>query len=134
MLEAAALCLALNAYHEARSEGMLGMIAVAQVAAQRAEHPSGRWARDYCAVVKQGGTRRHKCQFSWYCDGKSDVPREPVAWVEAQQAARFVLAGLRFTHLTSATCYHAVTISFLPAWTHGSQRIGRWRDHIYYEC
>ena len=26
---------------------------------------------------------RNKCQFSWYCDGKSDKPTDSKTWLEA---------------------------------------------------
>ena len=75
-------CLARNIYWEARSEPYHGMVAVAQVTLNRVAHKS--FPDDICDVVYQGPTRaswkdssvyypiKHRCQFSWYCDGKSD--------------------------------------------------------------
>ena len=66
-------CLALNAYHEARSESVAGIIAVSQVVLNRVKSPM--FPNSICEVVFQGGTKRDRCQFSWHCDGKSDHPR-----------------------------------------------------------
>ena len=81
MIEAALMCLALNVYFEARNDTMVGQYAVAQVVINRVQ--SSKFPNDVCSVVKQSrndGT----CQFSWYCDGKSDRPREPVhlSWIQ----------------------------------------------------
>ena len=86
-------CLALNMYHEARSQGTAGLFAVSAVVINRVNDP--RFPNGVCEVVYQGPireswkTRQHKdlpdterqyypiknkCQFSWYCDGKSDTP------------------------------------------------------------
>jgi len=77
------ICLAENIYFEARAEGVEGKAAVANVTRNRVE--SSRFPNSYCDVVYQGPVReswnkkgvyfpvKHKCQFSWYCDGKKDI-------------------------------------------------------------
>ena len=99
MIAEALFCLALNAYWEARNQDMEGMIAVSQVVMNRVE--SEYYPDDVCEVVFQGPTRpswkdpsidipvRHRCQFSWYCDGKSDnIPtKDSEAWNSARLAA-----------------------------------------------
>ena len=88
-------CLVQNAYHEARSDGYAGMYAVTMVVMNRVDDP--RYPDSICGVVYQGPVReswktkqnpdledsdrvyypiRHRCQFSWYCDGKSDEMRD----------------------------------------------------------
>ena len=70
-------CLADNIYFEARNQGFAGWVAVAQVTLNRVR--DDRFPNTICEVVKQGLTYesgfpiRDKCQFSWYCDGKSDT-------------------------------------------------------------
>ena len=68
-------CLAQNIYWEARNQSIQGMYAVADVTLNRVKDK--RWPSTVCEVVKQrknaGG--RWICQFSWYCDGKSDTPK-----------------------------------------------------------
>ena len=85
-------CLAENIYFEARAEGVEGKAAVANVTRNRVV--SADFPNTYCGVVYQGPVReswktkqnpdladkdrvyyprKHRCQFSWYCDGKKDV-------------------------------------------------------------
>ena len=136
MIEAAVLCLALNAYHEARSEGALGMAAVTQVVLNRAAAGDRRWPRDVCAVVRQGGERRrHRCQFSWYCDGRSDRPRDARAWREARIVAAAVLDGsLRVRSLEGATCYHSTSMDTPPQWAYKVEPVGVVAGHAFYRC
>ena len=77
------VCLAENIYFEARAEGVEGKAAVANVTRNRVN--STLFPNTYCEVVQQGPVReswnkpgvyypiKHKCQFSWYCDGKKDI-------------------------------------------------------------
>lgn len=69
-------CLATNIYFEARGEPIKGQIAVALVTINRVN--DGRFADTICEVVHQSKTDSKGkpihglCQFSWYCDNKSD--------------------------------------------------------------
>lgn len=84
------LCLALNDYWEARSEVIAGRVAVARVVLNRAM--DRRFPANLCDVVKQSrGPALHRCQFSWYCDGKADVPYDPKAWRDSVKIAAAVL-------------------------------------------
>ena len=70
-------CLAQNIYFEARSEPVAGMLAVGHVVLNRVA--SDRFPDTVCKVIRQGGERRrHRCQFSWWCDGRSDKPHNEV--------------------------------------------------------
>ena len=68
--------LAQNVFFEAGIESTAGKAAVARVTINRTA--SQRFPDSVCEVVKQGhkhangAMKRYKCQFSWYCDGKSD--------------------------------------------------------------
>ena len=84
-------CLAENIYFEARAESEVGKASVGNSTKNRVLHTN--WPNTYCEVVKQGPVReswktrgkdvkdedrvfwpiKHRCQFSWYCDGKKDV-------------------------------------------------------------
>lgn len=71
-------CLATNVYFEARNQDVIGQRAVAHVTLNRVKNSN--FPDTICNVVKQGPTyrnrpdlpRKNRCQFSWYCDGKSD--------------------------------------------------------------
>ena len=141
ILETAFMCLALNIYHEAKNQSMIGQVAVAQVVMNRVM--DDRYPNSVCEVVKQGPTRpswkdpskrfpvKHKCQFSWYCDGKSDKPREEKAWSKAKEYARIVLGGKISLDVTEgATHYHATYVR--PSWAKTKTRTARIESHIFY--
>lgn len=106
-------CATLNAYFEARGEGMDGMRAVTHVVVNR--KLSSRFPSSLCEVVMQGGEVRHQCQFTWYCDGRSDVPEDKVAWKRARRAVLDVLEGRSYDWTYGATHYRAINIA-PPYW------------------
>ena len=141
ILETAFMCLALNTYHEAKNQSMIGQIATAQVVMNRVA--DDRYPNTVCEVVKQGPHRpswenpekeypvKHRCQFSWYCDGKSDVPKNEKAWKKAQDYAYLVLYNRINLDVTEgATHYHATYVR--PAWARTKTRTTRIEKHIFY--
>ena len=141
LLETAFICLALNTYHEAKNQSLVGQIATAQVVMNRVA--DDRYPNTVCEVVKQGPTRpswedpakeypiRHRCQFSWYCDGKPDVPKNEKAWRKAQDVAFLVLYNKINLDVTEgATHYHATYVR--PAWARTKTRTTRIEKHIFY--
>ena len=120
MLSASLVCLALNIYHEAKNQSFIGQVAVAQVVMNRVKDK--RYPNTVCEVVKQGQTYKwkpslpikHKCQFSWYCDGKSDKPIESKAWQDAKHVANGVYNEHLFDLVNGATHYHAYYVK--PSW------------------
>jgi spore germination cell wall hydrolase CwlJ-like protein len=74
--ETQAYCLALNIYHEARSEPISGQVQVAHATLARV--PDSRFPNSICGVVLaanldvQGNPILYRCAFSWFCDGKPD--------------------------------------------------------------
>lgn len=122
------MCLALTVYFEARSEPLLGQIAVAQVALNRVASP--QYPDTLCGVVTQGGVRRHACQFSYWCDGKSDEPKNRRAWRRAQVVATLVYDGVLDAGIGDATHYHATYVS--PVWTYQFVRVATIGHHEFY--
>ncbi len=120
-------CLAMNVYHEARSESVKGQVAIAAVTLNRAK--SGKFPSSVCEVVKQG-TRR-SCQFSWWCDGKKDAPRDDEAWESAQQVAWRTLMGLSEDPTKGALYYHADHVK--PSWSRRFERTARIGQHLFYK-
>lgn len=130
MISAALICLALNVYHESRSEPMIGQYAVAQVTLNRVS--SNRWPNDVCKVVKQGYHKgKHRCQFSWYCDGKSDKPLEEIAWAKSMIVADNVLSGAVEDLTNNSTHYHARYVR--PYWSKKLERTVAYGSHIFYK-
>jgi spore germination cell wall hydrolase CwlJ-like protein len=142
LAEAALMCLALNAYWEARNQDFQGMIAVNQVVMNRVE--SEYYPDTPCEVIMQGPTRpswknpeefypvRHKCQFSWYCDGKSDeVPEsDKVAWDNARMAAFGVYYNQVEDLVDGSLWYHAHYVK--PEWAKVKEIRAVVGDHIFY--
>ena len=129
-------CLALNVYHESKNQSLIGQIAVAQVTMNRVRDE--RYPDNVCDVVKQGLTYkwnpsipiRNKCQFSWYCDGKSDKPRDEHAWDKAMLVAHGVYYGNLDDFVEGATHYHADYVS--PSWAKTKTKTVEIEDHIFY--
>ena len=141
LIETAFICLALNTYHEAKNQSLVGQIATAQVVMNRVE--DDRFPNTICEVVKQGPTRpswedpekeypiKHRCQFSWYCDGKPDVPKNEKAWRKAQDVAFLVYYNkIQLDVTEGATHYHATYVR--PAWAKTKKRTTRIEKHIFY--
>ena len=133
-------CMALNIYHEAKNQSMIGQIAVGLVTMNRVR--DHRYPNTVCEVVYQGPSRpswkdpnkripiRHKCQFSWYCDGKSDKARDQKAWWKAIEYARIVMSYRILDVTEGATHYHATYVS--PNWAPQLDLVGRIGTHIFY--
>jgi len=134
MISTAILCLALNVYHEARNQPTVGQVAVAQVVMNRVK--DYRYPDEVCDVVRQGIHRpnghpvRYKCQFSWYCDGQSDLMRDEQAAVKAHKVAKYVILGKAEGMFDGATHYH--TDQVFPAWATEKTFIVKINDHMFY--
>lgn len=104
------MCMALNIYFEARNQDFEAQLAVAHVVENRVM--SSQFPNSHCGVIMDGGELRHRCQFSWYCDGKSDVPRNEEAW---KSAVRVAASYWKYSDPTNgALWYHAEYVS--PSW------------------
>jgi N-acetylmuramoyl-L-alanine amidase len=131
-------CLAKNIYFEARSDSLAGQVAVADVTLNRVH--SADYPNTICGVVKQGrqdsngNMIRHQCQFSWYCDGKSDrIPNISTndAWWAALDLASNMYFNNTYRGITEGcTHYHATYVS--PAWARKLQLVGRIGSHVFY--
>jgi len=137
-------CLSKNIYFEARAESHSGKQAVANVTKNRVEstdHPN-----TYCGVVKEGPVReswktkgkevpesdrkfypvKHRCQFSWWCDGEKDtiwiqymdgtmIEANMTAWRESVYIALETLSGHLYDNTTGATFYYNHNLVY-PHW------------------
>jgi len=116
----AVLCLALNAYHEARGEGAAGVHAVTNVVMNRVADT--RWPDDPCAVVYDAD------QFSWTNAGPLHVDAERLLDMK-----EMVVDALMLPDSTGgATHYHADYVA--PFWAAHypiTEEIGA---HIFYKA
>lgn len=137
MISAAVMCLALNLYHEARGESLAGNLAVGFVTMNRVADP--RYPDTVCGVVKQARYHawsdipiRNKCQFSWFCDGLSDQPKDDKAFMESVLLSKHILAGTVTDISEGATHYHATWIQ-TPYWAGDLSVVLELDQHIFYK-
>jgi N-acetylmuramoyl-L-alanine amidase len=130
-------CAALNIYYEARNQSEIGQIAVSQVVFNRVKEDF--WPNNICDVVKQGSyitgrVSRHRCQFSWYCDGLSDRPKDFSTWQNALDVARYSYFAWSYGYdiTEGATNYHSSKVN--PAWRNdkGMSYVKSIHDHHFY--
>lgn len=128
-------CLALNVYFEARNESTAGKIAVSQVVFNRVR--SERFPNSICGVIKQGKhinnhPVRDRCQFSWYCDGKLDDPKNIREWNQNLELSQYLVRSR--DHLLDitdgATHYHASYVS--PQWSRAFDKVVQIDTHVFY--
>ncbi|HEY7811567.1 MAG TPA: cell wall hydrolase [Allosphingosinicella sp.] len=122
-------CLTAAVYHEARSEGLQGQRAVAQVVLNRARHYA--YPSSICGVVFQGPLRAGGgCQFTFTCDGSIRRRRDEASWQKARAVAEAALGGYVEESVGWATHYHTNYVS--PSWGAKLVRIEILGDHIFY--
>lgn len=121
-------CLALSLYWEARGEGRRGMIAVGWTILNRVR--SEDFPATPCAVVFQGG-ERPPCEFSWWCDGRSDRPREQHSWHRALVIAAELLLDPPPDPTDGSLYYHST--STRSAWHLRHVRTARIGRHVFYK-
>lgn len=118
-------CLALSMYWEARGEGNKGMTGVGWVVLNRLRSP--HFPNNVCAVVFDGG-EKPPCQFSWWCDGKSDRPRDKRSWDIALDLAAKLLTDPPRDPTKGALFFHSNKIR--PDWKR--RKTAHFGGHIYY--
>jgi spore germination cell wall hydrolase CwlJ-like protein len=122
-------CLALNIYFEARGEPLKGKLAVGYVVINRVGDEA--FPANVCQVVQQGGeTVRYRCQFTWWCDGRSDKPMDLAAWRESRAVALKVLSGATKDPTRGALWYHADYVR--PDWHNALVKVDKIGDHLFY--
>ena len=145
------VCLAENIYFEARAESMEGKAGVANVTRNRVN--DSRWPSTYCEVVQEGPVReswktkknpdlapedrvyyprKHRCQFSWYCDGLRDIiwankektgitiEANARAWRDSVKVAIYTLGfgSYRVNDNTDGAVYYYAHNLVTPSWSH----------------
>ena len=143
------ICIAENIYFEARAESIEGKAAVANVTRNRVK--SSLFLNTYCEVVYQGPVReswktkqhkdladedrvyyprKHRCQFSWYCDGQKDIiwanyertgetiSLNAQAWRQSVEIAIWTLGygGMRVNDNTKGALWYYAHNIVLPNW------------------
>jgi len=132
-------CMAQNIYFEAGNQPLAGKIAVAQVVQNRMKHVN--YPISACDVIYQTKWRTNwkglsvpvinKCQFSWFCDGKSDYPVDSPTWMKSLHIARDVVQGKYGDITEGATHYHADRVT--PYWADSLNETVIINEHIFYK-
>tara|TARA_B100000575_G_C22967494_1_gene558644 strand:+ start:246 stop:851 length:606 start_codon:yes stop_codon:yes gene_type:complete len=137
------VCLAKNAYFEARNQSVLSQIAVSQVVMNRVQSPD--YPNTVCGVVYEAQIStwykekmdkevplKNRCQFSWYCDGKADIITDIESYNIALAVAHSVLNKYTMVDVTDgALFYHAYYVK--PRWAKEKIKTVVHEDHIFYK-
>lgn len=122
------VCLADNAFYEARNQGIDGMKAVIDVTLNRVN--SKKYPDTVCDVVRQ-----YK-QFSWTFQRpqKTSKYEREVIWMEAYALAETKYTreakGVRSSIIGRALWYHADYVD--PYWNKSMKRVAKIKNHIFY--
>jgi len=120
-------CLAMTLYWEARAGGRDAMVPVGWVVLNRRNHPE--FPDTICGVMRDGG-ENSMCQFSFWCDGKPDVPQNKNAWKLAREVAADMLRSPPKDPTHGALYFHSADLS--RPWKKQRQRTARVGDHVFY--
>lgn len=132
LLTTAALCLALNIYHEARSESLTGQHAVAQVTFNRADRDPNKvcgevfkpkqfsWANPLTEV--KGKERERRAQ--------KFMPKDEKAWSLAKSIAQYTVAGYIKDFTRGAKFYHTKAVR--PIWRKEFTLVAVIGNHRFY--
>ena len=135
-----AFCLAKNIYFEAGNQPLAGKLAVAHVVKNRVE--DSQFPDTYCGVIYQTkewrtswtGNKvpvRGMCQFSWFCDGKSDEPKDSETWLDSLWIADLVLSGAHPDITEGSLWYHADFVE--PYWSKQLELVSVIDNHLFYK-
>ena len=121
-------CLAEAIYFESRGEPLAGQVAVAEVVLNRTASRS--FPGTICGVTHQGVGNGRACQFSYACDGHSEVMKSAVARERSEKLARLMIDGRPRTVSGGATYFHVRGIR--PSWSRQFSRTVTIGAHMFY--
>ena len=132
-------CMAQNIYFESANQSFAGKLAVGHVVINRVRDE--QFPNNVCDVIYQAKTRinwkgnevpiRNQCQFSWYCDGKSDEPVDSKTWMTSLYIADLLLE-VGYRDITEgALYYHADYIH--PYWADVLEHVVTIDNHLFYK-
>lgn len=121
-------CLSEALYFEARGETTRGIFGVAEVILNRVDSP--RYPSTVCGVVNQGTGAKHRCQFSYTCDGRPENMNDARSQAMVGKVARIMLDGAPRTLTNGATHYHTKAVR--PKWSKVLRRTTTIGFHHFY--
>jgi spore germination cell wall hydrolase CwlJ-like protein len=121
-------CLARTIYWEAKGADAQDMSAVASVVLNRLGHDG--FPDTICGVVKQG-VETKACQFSWWCDGRSDQVEEAQRYDVAKEIARKALNQQLKDPTGGALYFHDRNVH--PDWAKAYRKTAETRHFLFYK-
>ncbi|MDD1962624.1 cell wall hydrolase [Pseudomonas sp. 39004] len=121
-------CLARPIYWEAKGADAKDMTAVASVVLNRLGHDG--FPDTICGVVKQG-VETKACQFSWWCDGRSDQVEEAQRYDIAKEIARKALNQQLKDPTGGALYFHDRNVH--PQWAKAYRRTAETTHFLFYK-
>lgn len=119
-------CLARNIYFEAGGEPTAGKIAVATVTVNRLREG---YAKTICGVVKQ--KRNGVCQFSWVCQGKSNIASKQDYEIAQKIAENILISKKNYGTMDGAVYFHADYAN--PSWKETKEFVKKIGRHLFYK-
>lgn len=122
-------CLNLSGWHEARNQGLLGLMAVAKTTLNRVRMEG--WPPDVCKVVYQKG------QYSWTLKSKknqqiklkNNIDKQSYTLVQLATQLSIAAEMLQIDFMNGATYYHTTSVN--PTWGRKMEVVGIIGDHIF---
>ncbi len=128
LLDDAITCLSRTIYWETRGDGAAGMEAIANVVINRLGHEG--FPNTICEVVRQG-REQGACQFSWWCDGRSDDAEEDESYAIAKEIARKALNRQLTDRTGGALYFHQRKVT--PSWSANYIKTVGIGEHVFYK-
>ncbi|MDD2058970.1 cell wall hydrolase [Pseudomonas sp. GD03860] len=127
-LDDAITCMARSIYWESKGGQSRDMEAVASVVMNRLGHEG--FPDTVCGVVKQG-SETGNCQFSWWCDGRSDAVQEETRYAIAKEIARKALNRQLEDRTRGALYFHDRNVK--PDWARAYVKTTETGDFLFYK-
>ena len=121
-------CLAEGIYFEARGEPEAGQAAVAQVILNRVRNPA--YPDTICGVVYQNKSWRNRCQFSFACDGRSEVIAERASGTRRAHRRDVTDGRIWIAEVGDSTHYYANYVR--PGWARRMIKVDTNRRALFY--
>ena len=127
-LDDAITCLARTIYWETNRKDDAEMEAIANVVMNRLGQKG--FPKTICGVVKQGH-EQGACQFSWWCDGRSDDAKEDEAYSHSKEIARKALNRQLKDRSDGALYFHHRKVT--PNWSNEYIKTVEVGEHVFYK-
>lgn len=120
---------ALNMYHEARSGGREGMVAVGWVVLNRLKAKG--FPKTIRGVILDGGPNP-PCEWGWTCDRRKDAPAAGTQWRQAQKIAGEMLGRGRPADPTGGALWFHEEWRSPPAYTQSLRQTATIGGNVFY--